>query len=342
MNDRSYNFVIRLFVLAGIMVVMFVGKVFIFPAIQYTATGIWKTTLSVSISDREYDLSVEINDRVEDTGIDNKEFFSYSEETKGKHYQLACHPGVYTETKLGYLYVTFNLRSPAMTDSTAHLFHKYPLAGILTDEILPDENMIIDGYLCGKIEHESLAGTVVTSPVLRLTGIAESGMSTMDTMAPLKSTAEPELSVEEEGVTLSVDKLEYREALNRVFMTIENNSDKDCYISNTLIVSGAEELSGLMLLGKYTPPSSLSAFIEDSDISVPLHIPPDTRQALTLVILPVTEDQPIDFTVEAYSAPENILDAESYEIITLSVSYPGAADAAEAAEATEAAAAAEE
>lgn len=82
----------------------------------------------------------------------------------------------------------------------------------------------VDGEITGEIEGENVFGETVSAPMIDADSIEI--QSYMDAVAPTTSEITPEnASVEQYGITITVDKVEFAENETRIYMTESNASE---------------------------------------------------------------------------------------------------------------------
>lgn len=86
--------------------------------------------------------------------------------------------------------------------------------------IADGDYILVDGMIDGAFEGETQIGIKVTLPLIVDATITES--SYMELVAPALSTIEPAVSVAQNEVVFTCDKVEYAEAETRVYLTVNN------------------------------------------------------------------------------------------------------------------------
>lgn len=108
-----------------------------------------------------------------------------------------------------------------------------------TSESFSDGDYIfVDGMVSGTFEGENMVGGKLSLPLITNATITRS--SYMETVVPATSTIEPAVSVTQNDVVFTCDKIEYADAETRVYLTIDNPTPESigygaysiCIISN--------------------------------------------------------------------------------------------------------------
>lgn len=90
------------------------------------------------------------------------------------------------------------------------------------EKLNTDEYVSVDGQITGAEKYENYFGEELETIVTNADTVTK--LSYMDAVVPTLKSIEPALSQEQNGVTISVDKVEYAEAETRVYLTETNNS----------------------------------------------------------------------------------------------------------------------
>ena len=206
----------------------------------------------------------------------------------GDRYLLSCEL-LHTpeETKNGYMY--------SFVDDIRQDDRKFML---ISDELLPTGKYLqldglVSGYYLEKYKNKGgLAGKYYT--VLKVTNIKKSGENRIDFAAPLERTEEPNCSVSQNGITFSLDKIEYRGPVSRVYFTLKTPADRHLIQYDLYFKSKGQMLSGTFTVGHYTPPYGISSYYSSNDIAfLPLECEPDSVYKGIMVIKTPDPGEPI-------------------------------------------------
>lgn len=93
---------------------------------------------------------------------------------------------------------------------------------LVSDSISTDDYLSIDAKIEGAFEGQTVMG--VDSTWARLTAIAVEKTTYMEAFAPTVKELSPNVSVDQNGFVVTVDKVEYADSETRVYLTVTNNS----------------------------------------------------------------------------------------------------------------------
>lgn len=82
----------------------------------------------------------------------------------------------------------------------------------------------VDGKIAGSFDGETIIGADLSVPLIKTETVEVS--SYMDVMAPTLKEISPNVSSEQHGLTVSVDKIEYSDIETRLYMTITNKGNE--------------------------------------------------------------------------------------------------------------------
>ena len=94
---------------------------------------------------------------------------------------------------------------------------------LISDPITSDEYVNIDAEIAGAYTGETIIGVETTWAMLNAIGIEET--SYMEAFAPTIKELTPGISAEQNGFSVTADKIEYADEETRVYLTITNNSE---------------------------------------------------------------------------------------------------------------------
>ena len=216
----------------------------------------------------------------------------------GKHYHLSCIPVIpenrilgqsstCSETDKGYLYVPYE--SLATGQSVA----------LLSDTKIPspEKYHAFEAVVCGYYKHKDTSVSTSIYPVLKVSPDSYHG-SLIDYAAPVISEVEPDESVTEDNVTLTLDKIEYRGNLSRVFLTLKNDGGSRVVIREFSLTCDGEELCGEMVGLVFNPIESLTPFYDKNDVNYPLMIDSGQSAQGVYVIKPCTKYKPLEISMD--------------------------------------------
>lgn len=97
-------------------------------------------------------------------------------------------------------------------------------------ELTSDSYVSVDGQIAGAFSGENMMGGSVTAPLILADTVKE--LSYIEAVVPTISEIVPADAVlEQHGLTLKIDKIEFAAAETRVYLTAENSSEDKCSIS---------------------------------------------------------------------------------------------------------------
>ena len=216
----------------------------------------------------------------------------------GRHYLLTCAPVaplndidrmnfVFSKTDKGYLY------SPVKSAVTGQAF------ALLCDTEIPspEKYHVLESVICGYYKQKSMAGVTSLYPLLRVIPDSYEG-SLLDYSALLRNEIEPAKSVTEDDLTLTLDKLEYRGKLSRIFVTLENNSETRVACNNFSVTCDGKELCGEMNGVMNFPLETLLPYYDENDVAYfPLALDPGQSVQGIYVIETCTGKKPLDLAL---------------------------------------------
>ncbi len=110
-------------------------------------------------------------------------------------------------------------------------------------DVSSDDYIRVDGMVNGEFTGENMLGGEVTCPLITADSVEV--ISYIDAVVPTLYEVVPEgASVEQYGITVSVDKVEYAEAETRIYMTETNNSEYgfDLYTYDVKLVQNGMQI----------------------------------------------------------------------------------------------------
>ena len=189
----------------------------------------------------------------------------------GDRYLLSCKLSHKPEeTKNGYTY--------GFVDDVCHDNRQFML---ISDEQLPTGKYLqLDGLVSGYyyVKYKTKGGKSGRYyTVLKVTDIKETFEKRLDAATPIERTEEPNCSVSQDGITFSLDKIEYRGPISRVFITLKTPVDRYLYQYDLNFKSGGQQLSGTFSVGYYIPPYEISSYCSAEDtVFLPIKAEPDS------------------------------------------------------------------
>ena len=230
----------------------------------------------------------------------------------GDRYLLSCKLSHKPEeTKNGYIY--------SLVDDVRHNNRQFML---ISDELLPTgEYLQLDGLVSGYyyVKYKTKGGKSGRYyTVLKVTDIKETFEKRLDAATPIERTEEPNCSVSQDGITFSLDKIEYRGPISRVFITLKTPVDRYLYQYDLNFKSGGQQLSGTFSVGYYIPPYEISSYCSAEDtVFLPIKAEPDSVYHGIMVIKTPDPGEAIYANYEYYpytkeeGLPHNISDKVS-------------------------------
>ena len=230
----------------------------------------------------------------------------------GDRYLLSCKLSHKPEeTKNGYTY--------GFVDDVCHDNRQFML---ISDELLPTgEYLQLDGLVSGYyyVKYKTKGGKSGRYyTVLKVTDIKETFEKRLDAATPIERTEEPNCSVSQDGITFSLDKIEYRGPISRVFITLKTPVDRYLYQYDLYFKSGGQQLSGTFSVGYYIPPYEISSYCSAEDtVFLPIKAEPDSVYHGIMVIKTPDPGEAIYANYEYYpytkeeGLPHNISDKVS-------------------------------
>ena len=230
----------------------------------------------------------------------------------GDRYLLSCKLSHKPEeTKNGYTY--------GFVDDVCHDNRQFML---ISDEQLPTGKYLqLDGLVSGYyyVKYKTKGGKSGRYyTVLKVTDIKETFEKRLDAATPIERTEEPNCSVSQDGITFSLDKIEYRGPISRVFITLKTPVDRYLYQYDLNFKSGGQQLSGTFSVGYYIPPYEISSYCSAEDtVFLPIKAEPDSVYHGIMVIKTPDPGEAIYANYEYYpytkeeGLPHNISDKVS-------------------------------
>ena len=230
----------------------------------------------------------------------------------GDRYLLSCKLSHKPEeTKNGYTY--------GFVDDVCHDNRQFML---ISDEQLPTGKYLqLDGLVSGYyyVKYKTKGGKSGRYyTVLKVTDIKEKNKKRLDAATPIERTEEPNCSVSQDGITFSLDKIEYRGPISRVFITLKTPVDRYLYQYDLNFKSGGQQLSGTFSVGYYIPPYEISSYCSAEDtVFLPIKAEPDSVYHGIMVIKTPDPGEAIYANYEYYpytkeeGLPHNISDKVS-------------------------------
>ena len=90
------------------------------------------------------------------------------------------------------------------------------------EKLNENDYVSVDGQILGKVSGENMLGSSVEALAINADTVTK--LSFIDAVVPTISSIEPNMPIEQNGVTVSVDKVEFAEKETRVYVTETNNS----------------------------------------------------------------------------------------------------------------------
>jgi len=242
----------------------------------------------------------------------------------GKRYKLLCRIIDDPEKNwYGYFY-TFVEDLRSKYDELFNGFTFRP--ALISEEELPRDRYIeleclVTGHYDVKYNNDS--GKVgETFPVLKVLQVNNSDCKLIDYTAPLIKTEKINQSVSENGLTLTLDKIEYRGKLNRYFFTIESKNGRLVIITHPMIECNGIPISGISMVDVFTPDKVLEKLYEKDDeiLFSNLYLENNTKQSAAIMAAPVEKGSTIKCEVNYFLPKEDTFEAiANTDIQTLTI-----------------------
>lgn len=151
-------------------------------------------------------------------------------------------------------------------------------------ELNVDEYVIVEGVIGGEFKGENMLGGLVTNLFVSSTTVKKS--SFIDAIAPAKETININQSLEQNGVEITVNKLEISDIDSRLYVEIVNNSSStiSIYSFNVKIVANGKNYSE-----EYS-------FTEDYP-EIDSELAPNTNTSGIITYVPLDVESLSDFTI---------------------------------------------
>ena len=257
-----------------------------------------------------------IDKNVTDTGIyltaeDSTYVTPLGKENVGKHFRIVCKVPKQQRVRGNRLYF------PAQDIVSGRTF------ALLADEELEGRQIAVDGLLCGYVEGEKIGNRTTFYPVMRVCSYEANNQTAYELTAPVQRVETPEISASGQGVTLTLERVEYRGVLCRVCFTVENHSGEQLYLREMNFRSGGKDLGGSLVVNRYVPPYQISKYLQGADEVYPNLVFSDGDSThAELSILPFAPEDTLEISL-VYNIldPEKTMSDEEFERIDVNLSY---------------------
>lgn len=254
---------------------------------------------------------------IEQNVVDTQEYLPEGEGISdtndiGKRYKLLCRIIDDPEkNRYGYFYTyVADLRSKY------DIFNGFTFnPALISEEELPRDRYIeLECLVTGhyNVKYKKDSGKVKeTFPVLKVLQVNNSDCKLIDYTAPLIKTEKINQSVSENGLTLTLDKIEYRGKLNRYFFTIENKSGRIVMVNNPMIECNGSYISGISIANVFAPDTVLKNLYEKGDeiLFSNMYLENNTKQSAAIMAAPVEKGSTIKCEVNYFLPKEDTLEA---------------------------------
>ena len=262
------------------------------------------------------DESFWIDRNVADTGIyltaeDSTYVTKLDKENVGKHFCIVCKVPKQQRVRGNRLYF------PAQDIVSGRTF------ALLADEPLEGRQIEVDGLLCGYVEGETIGNRTTFYPVMRVCSYEANDQTAYELTAPVQRTEAPEIRVSGQGITLTLERVEYRGVLCRVCFTVENHSGERLYLREMNFRCGEEDLGGSLVVNRYVPPYQISKYLQGADDVYPLLVFSDGDSThAEISTLPFAPEDTLEIML-VYNIldPEKAKSDEEFERIDVNLSY---------------------
>lgn len=169
-----------------------------------------------------------------------------------------------------------------------------------------DAYVNVDGQIAGEVTGENMLGTDVSTIMISADTVTE--LSYMDAVVPTLKTITPGLSQEQNGVTVSIDKVEIAEKETRVYVTETNNgSDNfDLWVYEAAVIQNGTQInlssSGSSYEGEY-PELSSSLLPGASSSGILVFDPVDAAQGFQVNIPCASENWEVEMQPFVFDVP---------------------------------------
>jgi hypothetical protein len=177
-----------------------------------------------------------------------------------------------------------------------------------SEKLNNDEYVSVDGQITGAEKYENYFGQEMETLVINADTVTK--ISYMDAVVPTLISIEPALSQEQNGITISVDKVEFAETETRVYLTETNNSSDvfDLWTYEATIVQNGMQIDLSDGISQYEgdyPTLSTSLTTGASSSGIIVFKPVDSTQGFQLNLPCSSENYEIkmsDFTFDVPAA----------------------------------------
>lgn len=149
------------------------------------------------------------------------------------------------------------------------------------EKLKGDDYIMVDGKVTGTFKGENLFGGEITCPLIEEATIEKS--SYLDIVVPTIKEVTPEISKEQKGVTITIQKIQYAEKETRVYLEVKNDTKENISYSVYDIkaiqegkqISGSDNSDTLYNLGMDTIDYEVSAHASVEGMVILKPIDPD-------------------------------------------------------------------
>ena len=164
-----------------------------------------------------------------------KDIFSSPDKYEGKYVKLSGK--VFTEPEKDgedYALQAWNDFKNAENDFVVHYTKN--------NDVKIDDYILVDGKIAGEFKGENAFGSTVTCPLIQAESIES--QSYIDAVVPTIKELTPNISNEQHGFKVTVDKVEYADIETRVYLTITNNGEDNvsCGIYDIRIIQDGKQI----------------------------------------------------------------------------------------------------
>lgn len=218
-------------------------------------------------------------------------------ENVGKHFRIVCRN--LKEQRVGLKGVKILLAQDIVSGD--------PVA-LLEDEPILEKQIEVDGLICGYYKVEDELNRSYYLPVMRVCSYAANRQTVYELAAPVQRVETPDVCVSEQGVSLTLERIEYRGVLCRVCFTVENQSEKDLYLWDMNFQCSGKDLGGVLAGSNYRPPYGISSYLEGAGEILPRSvIPAQESSHAELSILPFVPEDTLEIGMQFAVISEEVL-----------------------------------
>lgn len=174
------------------------------------------------------------------------------------------------------------------------------------EQLSQDDYVSVDGQITGEASGENYFGTSLSTLAMNADVVTK--LSYIDAVVPTISSIEPNMPVEQSGVTVSIDKVEFAEKETRVYVTETNNSSDNfnLWVYEAAIIQNGTQInlsdSGSSYMGEY-PEVSSNLLPGANSSGILVFDPVDSTQAFQISIPGSSDNYEIEIQPFVFDIP---------------------------------------